>query len=189
MVLNKLSKNISTYIKNNYGSKKGLLYTTYYNILGFLGIYNKYTHISMAHIDRIVFICKGNICRSAYAEVVARTLGLNAISCGINAIESAPANENAINIAEIKGHDLTSHKTTPILNVKFNSTDLLVVMEPSQISAVNKIIIGSPTITLLGLWAKNKMPYIHDPYNSSLTYFNRCFDQIEKFVNEISQKK
>jgi len=189
MVLNKLSKNISTYIKNNYGSKKGLLYTSYYNLLGVLGVYNKYTQISMTHIERIVFICKGNICRSAYAEIVARTKGLNAISCGINAIESAPANENAIKIAEIKGYDLTAHKTTPILNIKFNSTDLLIVMEPSQICVVNNIINGSPAITLLGLWAPNKVPYIHDPYNSSLTYFNRCFDQIEKFVNEISQKK
>ena len=184
-----MSKNISTYIKNNYGSKKGLLYTTYYNILGFLGIYNKYTQISMSHVDRIVFICKGNICRSAYAEVVARTLGLNAISCGINAIESAPANEKAINIAEMKGHDLTSHKTTPILNVNFKSTDLLVVMEPSQICAVNTIVTGSPTITLLGLWAQKKSPYIHDPYSSSLVYFRKCFDQIENFVNEISKKK
>jgi len=189
MVLNKLSKNISTYIKNNYGSKKGLLYTTYYNILGFLGIYNQYTQFSMLHIDRIVFVCKGNICRSAYAEAVARTVGLNAISCGINAIESAPANETAINIANIKGYDLTAHKTTPILNVKFNSTDLLVVMEPSQICAVNKIILGSPAITLLGIWAQKKLPYIHDPYNSSPAYFEKCFDQIENFVYEISQKK
>ena len=182
-------KNISTYVKNNYGSKKGLLYTTYYKILGFLGVYNKYTQVNMLHIDRIVFICKGNICRSAYAETVARRVGLNAISCGINAIESAPANEKAISIAKIKGYDLTTHKTTPILNVKFNSTDLLVVMEPSQISAVSKIITGSPTITLLGLWAQNKIPYIYDPYNTSITYFNKCFDQIENFVNEISQKK
>jgi hypothetical protein len=61
-------------------------------------------------------------------------------------------------------------------------------MEPWQAEAVASISNNSCAISLLGLWMKPELPYIHDPYSSSLVYFEKCFNQIEKSVCGLAKK-
>ncbi len=179
---------MTSLLKDEYGSKRGALRRYQYNFLSLLGKYHVYYRIDWHSIDRLVFVCKGNICRSAYSEIFARSLGLDAISCGINTERGHPANSTAIEVAASRGFDLGQHKTTPIGELKFKETDLILAMEPWQAEYLSNHFNGSHNCSLLGLWGKPIRPYIHDPYGSSSTYFNNCFNYIESSIHEVTRK-
>ena len=175
-------------ISKNFGTKKGYLKYLYYQLIFRLGKYSSFKNIDFNKVDRIIFVCKGNICRSAFADQMARSLGLNAISCGINAIKDGKANETAIKIAWEKGIDLCVHKTTPLSEVKPQHGDLYICMEPNQIKVVRSYANESGAYTLLGLWGDHKRAFLQDPYGLSIDYYRKCFELIEYSVNEIRKK-
>ena len=187
MPLNNVSNTINNWLAENYGSRRGAILTYKYRVLCLLGKYRKYRQINWDEIDRLVFVCKGNICRSAYAEAVARSTGINSISCGIDTVMGAPANEEAIKISAKRGFDLIGHKTTPVQSLTFKKTDLLIAMEPWQVEYLHHKL-SVDNCSLLGLWGRPVTPHIHDPYGSSSRYFDNCFNFIESSVYEIARK-
>lgn len=188
MSVSGMKEYLDKWLKNNYGSKRGFVFDYYCRVQNLFNRFKKNDHQDLSTVERIVFICKGNVCRSAYAEAFAKTLNLNVISCGIDARESAPANKKAIAVAKQRNIDLESHKTTPLLSVDFKKNDLLLVMEPQQVEIVANLLNDEYRIGLLGLWCSPKHPYLHDPYSSSMEYFGMCFNHIEKSVYAIRNK-
>ena len=176
------------WIAGRYGSKRGFIRTQWHRLLYFLGRYRKYRQINWYKVDRLVFVCKGNICRSAFAEVVAITRGLNSTSCGVDTVDGAPANERAMEAAMRKGRDLSMHQTRPITSLSIKEGDLFVVMEPWQASYIEEKIGANEKCTLLGLWCSPETPYIHDPYGKIPAHFDYCFDQIEQSISEITRE-
>ncbi len=166
-------------IEGRFGSRRGLIRHVRYSLLHKLGRYQPYIDIDWRSIDRLVFVCKGNICRSAFAEAVAKKEGFSAVSCGIDTIESAPANENAIRVAQEMGYSLKQHRTTPVQSLTLGKSDLLVAMEPLQVEFLEKCFGRQYSCTLLGLWAVPVLPYVHDPYGGVDEYFRNCFDIIK----------
>ena len=163
--------------------------TYWYRILYLFGYYRSYRQIDWDSIDRLVFVCKGDICRSAYAEVVAKSIGIDSISCGINTVTGLPANDEAIKASAKRGFGLSDHKTTTVQSLALKKTDLLIAMEPWQANFLyRKLAVDKGMCLLLGLWGKPATPYIHDPYGHSPEYFNNCFDCIEESVYEIAKK-
>lgn len=187
MSLNKVSHKINSWLSENYGSRRGALLTYWYRLLFMFGKYRAYRQINWALVDRVVFVCKGNICRSAYAEVVAKALHVEATSCGINTQDDLPANQCAIMIADMRGVNLQDHKTTRVQSLSVRPNDLLIAMEPWQLDYL-KNEFKDNSCTLLGLWGKPINPHIHDPYGASEEYFHRCFCYIEKSIDEITKK-
>ncbi len=191
--MKKESKNKKGWVARRYGSRRGIIETYRHNLLFHLGAYRRYRAVDWASVERLVFICKGNICRSAFAEAVARPLGMpydiKEISCGLDTVEGAPANEIAILTAKKFSVDLSDHKTTPITKLKLNAkTDLLIAMEPGQLEKLQLLFDDKYQYTLLGLWLKPALPYLHDPYGSSPAYFQKCFVSIESAVQAIIRK-
>jgi len=180
--------NKNRWLANHYGSRRGFVFTFWYRFLYLLGNYHAYRQVEWRSIERLVFICKGNICRSAYAEAVARSLGINAISCGLDTIEDAPANEAAISAGKQLGVNLESHSTSPIMYQVLKKTDLLIAMEPWQVEFLEKNLSRKHSCTLLGLWSQPVLPHIQDPYGSSPEYFEKCFIYIQNSVNELARK-
>lgn len=176
------------WILSHYGSRRGLVLTLWHRFLYKFGTYREYAQVDWKSIERLVFVCKGNICRSAYAEAVARSLGVNAISCGLDTIEDASANTCAIKAAKQLGIDLKGHVTSPIMYQILKKTDLLIAMEPWQVEFLQKNLSRKHSCTLLGLWSKPVQPHIQDPYGASSEYFERCFTCIERSVYVLSKK-
>jgi len=172
---------------DQYGSRRGLIRTYWHQLLYRFGYYQQ-KDIDWNAVKRLVFICKGNICRSAYAEVVAKALNIETVSAGICAIENQPANERAIQVAKSLGHDLALHKTTPMMYTILTQADLVLAMEPWQIEFIDKHLEGYYQRALLGIWAEPAKAYIHDPYGLSVAYFENCLKLIEKSVNAIALK-
>lgn len=177
------------WLTKNYGSRRGFVLTFWYRLLLLSGNYRQYKQIDWDAVDRLVFICKGNICRSAYAEAVARSLGLEAISCGLDTIEDAPANADAIKAAEKYGYNMQKHKTRPVMYVELKRTDLLLAMEPWQIKCLENNLNRKHQYSLLGLWADPALPHIQDPYGTPQGYFDKCFihikDAVETLVSNV----
>ncbi len=181
-------KMINRIVYDEYGSRRGLLNTQIHRFKYYLGQYNHLKQVQWADIDRLVFVCKGNICRSAYAEAVAKGLGLDSASCGVDTSSGMPANQDAVRVAALRGYDLSHHATTPIQFLERRVGDLFVAMEPWHVERIESLCGGDASCTLLGMWGRPGLPYIHDPYGASDEYFNYCFGYIEKAVNEVAEK-
>lgn len=179
---------IRRWIDARYGSRRGLMLTVWHRLLYLLGRYRPYKNVDWQSIERLVFVCKANICRSAYAEAYARSLGIEAISCGVLTSEDAPADEHAILAARQRGISLEGHKSTPIMYLILRKTDLLVAVEPWQADLIARNLIRKHYCTLLGLWSRPALPHIHDPYGSSPAYFQQCFARIEQSVYGLAKK-
>lgn len=169
-----------------YGSRRGFMQARWFKLLHIFGGFRRYQKIDWQSVDRLVFVCKGNICRSAFAEAVARSIGIDAISCGVDTRSGFDANDDAIRTAELKGLSLSEHRTTRIQSLVLTDTDLLIAMEPWHVDFLREHV--GDNCTLLGLWGCPVSPYIEDPYGLSDEYFKNCFDYIENSVHEIASK-
>ena len=179
---------LNGWLRDNYGSRRGFARTWWHRLRDVLGGYRCYRKIDWNSAERLVFVCKGNICRSAYAEALAASQGVESVSCGLNTRIGLPANDAAIKVAVSRGIDLKSHRTTPIQELSLKKNDLFVVMEPWQAEQLKAMYGKEYGFTLLGLWGRPVNPHIQDPYGMSEAYFNSCFNYIEKSVHELFSK-
>jgi protein-tyrosine phosphatase len=162
------------FIPNRYGSKRGLLNTIMFAFKLRFGSYRQCQGIQFNQVQRLVFICAGNICRSALAEYVAKHQGASAISFGLHTRGGDPADPRAITYAKSIGINMQPHITQVIQAYRLEPGDLLVGMEPKHLNELYALFGTQVPITLLGLWLHKPQAYLHDPYNTNLIYFNEC---------------
>ncbi len=131
-------------------------------------------------IRRLVFLCHGNICRSAFADVAARDAGMAVASFGLSTDSGKPAHGPAIEAAALLGHDLTAHRATMMSDYEPRDGDLLLAMETRQLRrlAADPRLRDLPR-SLLGLYTRPRVPHLHDPYSLSTAYMETCLARIE----------
>jgi protein-tyrosine phosphatase len=131
-------------------------------------------------VRRLVFVCHGNICRSAFADVVAREAGLNIASFGLSTSADMPAHPPAVAAAARLGYDMAAHRTMRVEEYQPLEGDLLLAMEVRHLQkmASNARISAVPR-SLLGLWTTPKTPHLHDPYELDPVYMDTCLRRIE----------
>lgn len=188
MIRKILVKFLNDQLSYKYGSPRGFIRTILPQFLNYFGWYRGYKNIEWDKVKRLVFVCKGNICRSAFAEAVARSLNMETVSCGIDTHDGKPANEAAIRVAGNIGYKLGEHKTTKITSLEIKEGDLFIAMEPCQVKFIENLLNDQCMLTLMGLWQSPYSPYIHDPYGNSDAYVTRCFKYISKSVSEVANK-
>jgi protein-tyrosine phosphatase len=175
---------INTFILDRFGSRWGLLNYSKYSLDRLAGAYRPYSNLDWSRVDRFIFICKGNICRSPLAWGYATHRGVVTDSFGIDCPDGDPADPRAIAYAADAGFDLTVHRTRNLAQLTAGPGDLVVVMEPAHLPAVQKFA-GVAQVTLAGLWLPRPTPYLHDPYSASSSYFQRCEDNVVTAVNRM----
>lgn len=136
-----------------------------------------------AAVRRLVFVCQGNICRSAFAEAAARRRGLAACSFGLSTTAGAGAHPPAIEAADRFGVDLRPHRAIRCEDYAPRAGDLLLAMEVRQLHrlAADSRLAALPR-SLLGLWATPRRPHLHDPYSLSEAYMRTCLEAIDTAV-------
>lgn len=174
------------YINNVYGSKRALVRYYKYTVYGIFGAYSHLMDIDWASAGRLVFVCKGNICRSPYAEAYSALKGVEAVSFGLEAKSGSFANDQAIKNASARDIDLSSHRSISVMDVALKEGDVLLAMEPLHILKLHENHIPcADKMSILGLWGDEYMPYLADPYGKSDQYFQTCFKRIENCVDNI----
>lgn len=154
--------------------------------LDLCGAFDQAHRVDFSAARRLVFVCQGNICRSAYAQARAELLGLRAASFGLDARAGDPAHPLAAQRAALRGVDLSRHRATPADPRLFGPGDLLLAMEPAHLARLTRF--DFQPVTLLGLWATPPRPHLEDPYGLCPEYFDTCFDLIDSALAHIAQR-
>tara|TARA_R100000306_G_scaffold62494_2_gene71200 strand:+ start:51965 stop:52753 length:789 start_codon:yes stop_codon:yes gene_type:complete len=174
-----------------HGGKRALLKSLRSHICSIFGRYRSLARIEFDRVQRVVFFCKGNINRSAYAACLLKSLAaVETSSFGLSANDSDAASVQALERACRDGLDLTNHITTSFSSFKVRDGDLIVGFEPGHVALLSRLVHAenkSLQFTLAGLWSQPKSPYVQDPIVRSEQYYERCFDLIASSVNEISR--
>ncbi len=146
-------------------------------------------------IDRFLFLCDGNICRSPFAAGL-HSLRLTEASDGkARIVESAgllgpgrPSPAEAIQAARERGVDLTGHRSASITPASLGPGTLTVVMDPRQARELSRRFPDSDLWVLVlgdldpGLIDTRR---IFDPILHSVDVFREVYDRIGRCVDEL----
>jgi len=149
------------------------------------GGYARFERIDWGRVSRCVFVCRGNICRSPYAEQRALQLGLAAGSFGLRAVAEGHADPQAAAAAGRRGIDLRPHAASCMEAFVPRQGDLLIAMEPEQAHQLAARFPAPVQVTLLGLWSRPRRPHLHDPKDLCDRYFDTVFAVIDNALDGI----
>jgi protein-tyrosine phosphatase len=156
-----------------------------YGILGACGFYRQYQRLHWDRVQRLVFVCKGNICRSPYAAELARVRGHSVFSFGLDTRGGDRADGAATRVARLAGVDLSRHASSRVVDYQPGPGDLLLAMEPEQMEPLRAAARDVAQVTLLGLWCHYSVPYLPDPYGRRDACFERVFALIDEAITNV----
>lgn len=148
-------------------------------------------------MKKIMFICTGNICRSAMADGLMKKLvkdsnkDIESYSCGIFADDGDMPTFNAVEAIKEYGVDLKSHKATNIRSSKIEEMDIILC---ATVSHKNNVIAIYPnlkdkvfTMKEYADFDKNDLD-IPDPWGYDVETYRFCASTISKCLNKIINK-
>ena len=150
-------------------------------------------------ITHVVFVCKGNICRSAFAEYYLRSIldegheNIRIESCGLDVDQGFVSPPEAVQAAREFGLDLTGHRSKGAAACDLRNADLIVPMEYGH---YRRLLALYPQykdkIRLLrdfAPWPQRIFCNIHDPYGLGLKEFRRCFRMIHFSLDGLRDRR
>lgn len=154
------------------------------------GLYQSQERVDWSRVRRLVFVCKGNICRSPYAEFRARALGWSAVSMGLDALAGSAADAGAISAASQRGIDLQPHRSTRFAKALIAPSDLILGFEPWHVQGIRHQLGSSAAqVALAGLWSTPRRPDMGDPHNRGTRYFGICYALIDSCVAQLTSSR
>jgi protein-tyrosine-phosphatase len=151
-------------------------------------------------IGSVLFVCKGNICRSAFAGRYLRKVarerdlaGIRSSSAGLVVPLSIPSPAPAVRVAAALGIDIADHRSKPVTAEMIEGSDVVFVMEHRQAVSLRKAFPEHASkIFLLSMFDTGRPPAwdrvsrynIRDPYGGTENEFLECFRGIERSIEE-----
>lgn len=150
------------------------------------------------NVKSLLFICKGNICRSAFAERAARKIAAKrsmtdviVSSAGLEVSTPVASPVEAIAAAKAFGIDLLDHRSNGVTYSSAESFDMIIGMESWHIHRLREICPDSHgKIYLLPMFENNRKRRIFsyhqwniaDPYGEPIYKYRECFQRIERCI-------
>ena len=176
-------------IDRRFGTYRGLIRLGLAHVEHATGRLRPFMNHDLGHVRRLVFVCQGNICRSSFADHLARSLGTASASFGLATTTGTSADPTAIKISRQFGVNLTPHRVTDIKDFQFQPGDLLLAMEIRQARKLaHSSLPADVHVGLLGNWGKPRRFHLHDPFSLSENYFVTCFQVIDTAVKELCRE-
>lgn len=142
---------------------------------------------------KIVFVCTGNACRSALAEVVLRKMlndegvsGVEVASCGTKFYGDIDRDEVMCRIAAEHGYEMGG-KAVPMTEELLDPADRIIVMTHHHRDEVTRLLAYPhwDRIVRFNEYCFGDPTDIPDPHYQTEYIYRTCFDTIERGCREI----
>lgn len=151
--------------------------------------------LSKWDLKHIVFVCKGNICRSVFAEYYLKSLvpegTLKIESCGLDVDQGILSPPEAVQIGIEFGLDLEKHRSKAISACELQNVDLIVPMEYRQyirLKAMFPVYKGKILVLRdFAPWPDRLLCNIFDPFGLGESEFRRCFCLMQKALDKLEK--
>jgi protein-tyrosine-phosphatase/predicted ATP-grasp superfamily ATP-dependent carboligase len=143
----------------------------------------------VSHVRKLLFVCHGNICRSAFAAELARVRLPNhqVESAGVAAEEGRQTPQEIAELARARGVELAGHRSARITDAQVQAAELILV---SDLETLNTLLTTWPgatsRTTMLGLFAEPAVISIPDPYGAPQAEAGESLDLVVNAVNGLS---
>lgn len=150
-----------------------------------------------SHVDSVLFVCLGNICRSPFAArralarfVEAGDTRMQCLSAGLRPSQAARSPREACQMAAAYGLTLDDHKPRP-LTAELMASDLIVVMDTSQLQRLREEYpeCGDRLFLLALLDVDGRGAYerhnIEDPFGQPLAAYDACYRRIDRALGKL----
>lgn len=147
---------------------------------------------------KVMFICTGNICRSAMAEGMFRKMSENMdnieiYSCGVYAETGDYATYNAVEAAKEYDADISSHRATNIRESEIEKMDLILCATNSHKQSVIYLYpkLKGKVFTMkefAGIDKEGQDMDIKDPWGYDEYVYSRCAEEINECLEKTLEK-
>jgi protein-tyrosine phosphatase len=143
-------------------------------------------------IRRVLFVCKGNVCRSPLASayldagVRAKALPICVQSAGLETTPGKPAHSLSRATARQHGLSLEEHATALVMPEAIDEADLILVMEyAQQYRLVSKYPAAAKKVFHLRSFYDSNWTDIEDPYSGGHEDFEACYEVIKRACDRL----
>ncbi|MED3623857.1 low molecular weight protein arginine phosphatase [Neobacillus thermocopriae] len=143
-------------------------------------------------MQRILFVCTGNTCRSPMAEAILKHKNLEGIevkSAGIYASGGSEASPNAKLVLD-KNQISHNHRSTLLSEKEVNWADLILTMTSSHKYAIQQQYPQAieKVYTLKEFIGEERDQDVVDPYGGSLAIYEQTFQELQQLIDKAIEK-
>jgi protein-tyrosine-phosphatase/predicted ATP-grasp superfamily ATP-dependent carboligase len=145
------------------------------------------TSRALRDAEKILFVCKGNICRSPFAEAYARQAiqnGTQIVSAGYHPKENRPVPDAGLEAARELGIDLTPHRSAIVTDEMVRDAEAIFTFDQHNfVTLRERFPYARDRIHRLGLASSSGPVDIRDPYGGSVEDFRRAYGAISRALD------